>query len=168
MRQFWILAVLVSTSSVAWADHLEQTVSFQCDQAANRLVIEHHGAFNEDGDRLVKDLRQNEWNIRTFLPRDKGGTAETWKTVERSCKLRGGVYEVTISGVAWDKYGGDQSAHITIIKGKATLFDGDLDGSPFSGWSPIVTCIVVSDETVKPQVSTTAVDGFWVQRGARF
>jgi hypothetical protein len=150
-----MLVGLLTLPSIAWADHFEQTVSIHCDHTANQLVIEHHGAYDESGDQLLHDIHENQWNVRTLIPGDKNGIAETWKTVKRDCTLRNDSYEVSISGITWGKYGSDQSAHIIITSGKKTLFDGDLDGSPFSAPVPTVTRIIVSDGDEKPHVLTT-------------
>jgi hypothetical protein len=155
MKRAWIFAAVAIAPSAAWGDHFEQVVSFECDQAANRLIIEHKGAYNEAGDLLVKAIHDDQWNIRTLMSVDANGVPRGTQKIDRSCKLRGASYEVTISGVAWGRDGQDESAHVTIRADKTTLFDSDLQGSPFTGANPVVSRIVVSVDGGKSYVSAT-------------
>lgn len=161
MKRAWIFAAVAIAPSAAWADHFEQVVSFECDQAANRLIIDHKGAYNEDGDLLVKGIGDDQWNIRTLMiDPDAEGVPRGTQKIERSCKLQGSSYDVTISGITWGRYGQDESAHITIRADKTTLFDSDLQGSPFLDPNPVISRIVVSIDGGKPHVST-ATSRWW-------
>jgi hypothetical protein len=154
-RIAWIFAALAIAPSVAWADHFEQTVSFECNQRSNRIIIDHNGAYNEKGDLLVKGVHGDEWNIRSLMIVDAEGISRGTQKIKRSCNLSGANYEVTISGVAWGRYGQDESAHITIRNGNTTLFDADLQGSPFRDPNPVISRIVVSVDGGKPTISAT-------------
>jgi hypothetical protein len=155
MMRAWIFAAVAIAPSAAWADHFEQVVSFECDKAANRLIIEHKGAYGAEGDLLVKDIGDDQWNIRTLMLLDADGVPRGTQKIERSCKLQRASYEVIISGVAWGRYGQDEPAHITIRADNTTILDGDLQGNPFADPNPVISRIVVSVDGRTSNVSTT-------------
>ena len=159
MKRFY-LALLLAVIPIgsAWADHFEQVVSLRCDRGADRLVVAHHGDFNEAGDKLVESLHANEWNPRNLLAGD-GETVPviSRKPVVRYCALRRKAYKVVISGVTWNRVGSDQTAHVLITAGPRRVFDRDLQSSPFETEKPsfAVTSIVVADGSDRPQVTVT-------------
>lgn len=135
--------------SIAWADHLEQTVAVTCDLTAHQLVIEHHGAYNQEGDRLLQNLGPHQWDIGHLI-----GTPTGKEAVSQTCQLGQTQYHVNIVGVSWGGYGQEQTAHITVTAGQRTLFNRDLQGTTFTtGSRPVITKIVFTDAFSVPDIS---------------
>jgi hypothetical protein len=137
----------------AWADHFEQTISTDCDRTANRLNIVRHGAYDEKGDQLVRNLRANQWNLRDLLLGNSLAVTGT-KRIQVTCVLAAATYVVTVPAVTWNRYGSDETADVTVISGDRTFFDGDLQGTPFTEAPnrPVISRIVVASGVPQAEV----------------
>jgi hypothetical protein len=138
--------------SAAWADHFEQTVSIQCDRSDNRVIISHHGMWNEDWDQVDRDTHDNQWNIRALFTKDSY-PAPILQT--RVCETKKAIFEIDVSGVCFNQMCSQQSARVVIRNGKHVVFDEKLE--ELNGElqkSQIITRVLVFGQTKFPEVST--------------
>lgn len=76
------------------ADEFYAVVPYTCDPSHDRLTIKHFGAYNEDGEALLKEHAGPENLFRPAGPEDTAG--EDWRVVRR-CKLSAGVIEIEMT-----------------------------------------------------------------------
>ena len=121
----WVVGLLL-VFSPAWADHIEERVTYAC--SPTQLVITRAAAFNAAGDALVAHLGPNAWSGPSLFDGAEGPP----RTIHRTCRLAGHPLRVEISGRTWDRYHTEDSAHVRVQDGARVLIDIDLDPSPWS------------------------------------
>ena len=54
--------LLIAFISDAHADYFRTLVGYECDVAANKIILTYLGAYNEAGDSLVQNKTDDQWD----------------------------------------------------------------------------------------------------------
>ncbi|WAJ39528.1 hypothetical protein OU800_09955 [Pseudomonas sp. GOM7] len=165
--RYLILLMTLFITSPALADWFHTLARYECNQAADALLLSYLGAYNEDGEALLAKAGENEWNPWSLLEiqDDTKGTYVTGiKSIERSCKLSDGIYVVIISGQPGNtnilgRCGAQATASVKIIKNNNPIYTGSFESDCHSG-APVITEIKASpNNSIK--ITTTPNNDFF-------
>lgn len=162
-----ILFMMLFIAPPVFADWFHTLARYECDQAADTLLISYVGAYNEEGDTLLAKAGENEWNPWKLLEvqdDDKGTRVTGIKSIERSCKLSDGVYEVVISGEPGNinilgRCGSQATASVKITKDKNSVYSGSFEGDCHSD-APVTTKIKAGPNNLL-KITTTPKNEFF-------
>ncbi|WP_292937686.1 hypothetical protein [Noviherbaspirillum sp.] len=93
------------------------------------VEVAYVGGYNEEGERLMQNKSENEWNPWDLIEGDNGSESRYIKAIEsvrKQCKLSDGVYTVEMSPSPCNydvqgMNGGMMTANATIRRGKKIL-----------------------------------------------
>jgi hypothetical protein len=165
-RYLAALAVLLFTRSAS-ADVFYKLVGYQCEPEKDRIVISYRGAYNEEGEAMVKNKRPEEWQPESLIKsmRDDNHIGEL-ETVHRTCKLKDGVYTVSIGTSPGNfniqgRCGAHFSAWVEIVRGEQEIlphleFEADCHVT-----APVTTRVVVEAGGKEPSRVETPYDEFY-------
>jgi hypothetical protein len=167
MRTSLLSLLLLALAGPASADTFYTLVSYECDQDANRIVITYRGAYNEEGENLVRFKSDDQWEpgqlIKSMIDDDHIGELET---IHRTCRLADGEYSISIGPSPGNmniqgRCGAQLSAWVEIERESTKLlrrhhFEGDCHMG-----APVLTKVEVQGGKPEPLLSYTPYNEFY-------
>lgn len=160
-------ALLLITSLSVHADSFYVLVGYVCDSKADQLVITYDGAYNEEGEAMVANKRNTQWDPWKLVTAKDDDHIGSLKTVKRKCHLSDGTYSIAITPSPGNfnvqgRCGAWMTASAIVRKGNRTVhavprFENDCHDSD----SPIITRVTIKPRTAKAKVSTVRWNDFY-------
>ena len=91
-----LVILLLMVATPAHADWFHILVGYKCDTENNAVVLTYRGAYNEDGERMIKNKGPQEWDPWSLTKTDGRGIFSRRKTVGGECQLKDGSYKIEI------------------------------------------------------------------------
>ncbi|MDD4357088.1 MAG: hypothetical protein PHN98_07530 [Smithellaceae bacterium] len=168
MKKVLIISIIIFSVSVANADSFYKLVGYECGEKANSIKISYLGAYNEAGKEMIKNKGPRQWDpwelIESMKDDDHIGSL---KTVKRKCKLKDGIYTITIGPVPGNfniqgRCGAFMSAWAEVRKGSKVIlpqyvFEADCHNTEI----PVTTEIVIKAGCKKHHFTKVAWDEFY-------
>jgi hypothetical protein len=87
----WLLAVamMILSTSTAYADSFYKLVGYECDEKADAVILTYKGALNEAGKEMMKNKSPRQW--------------DPWKLIIRDTKKRELILQRNVSLHLFDK-----------------------------------------------------------------
>lgn len=156
------------STSAAYADWFYKLVGYECDSKSNSIIIIYQGAYNEDGVVMIKNKSSQQWDpdelIESMKDQDHIGSL---KTIKRKCKLKDGIYTISIGPVPGNSnIQGQCGAWITawaeVKRGSKVV----LPRYTFEAWcddtqTPVTTAITIKAGNNRPIIKTIPWDEFY-------
>jgi len=148
-----LAAALFIAPFAAHADSFHMLVGYQCSPVKNQIQVYYKGAYNDAGEEMVAHKTKDEWNpwdLVTIQDDGKRTQIVGIETVNKMCKLRDGVYNVTIRPVPGNyniqgNCGAFMSAGVRIKRAERTIIDTNFEGScQVNDLGPVITKVIVS------------------------
>jgi hypothetical protein len=138
MRRYLAIIALGLFAPAAQADWFHTLVGYKCNPATDRLVIYYVGAYNEAGEKMVKNRNGQEWEPWSLVTMKDDDHIGDLKTVERTCELPHGKYKLRIGPSPGNaniqgSCGAQMSAWVEVIRDDAIVLtprslEGDCHG----------------------------------------
>lgn len=168
MRTILIIIAILFSATAAYADWFYKLVGYSCDTKANTITITYQGAYNEAGEAMIKTKGPQQWDpgelIESMKDVDHIGSL---KTIKRKCKLRDGVYTITIGPVPGNtniqgECGSWTTAWAEVRRGSKVI----LPHRNFEAWcddsqTPVITKIIIKAGNDKPIIKTIPWNDFY-------
>jgi hypothetical protein len=153
----------------ACADWFHKVVRYRCDTKADLLVISYDGAYNEAGERLVRNKGPNDWIPSDLIKADRRKEVRTGsRTISKQCRLSNGVYLVEMTGRYSNAHpaqycGGFETVALVIRKDKTMLFNQAFEegGCGSDSELDVVTEVSISPSSLTPAIRTVRNDDFY-------
>lgn len=129
------------------ADTFHEVVGFQCDKSNDQIVITHEGAYNQKGESLVENMKDNQWDLWTLV--------EDNQTVHEQCRLSDGNYKIRISIYRAGSCDACPGLWVNVTNGATVVFNKGLDGSADDKNREAITKAIIKSHGGKYELSTT-------------
>lgn len=149
MKKCFCFFLLVLSASVS-ADTFHEVVGFQCDKTKNVIVIDHHGAYNEEGEKLVEGMTKNQWDLWSLFEKNK--------IVNKVCVLSDGEYKVDISIYRRGSCHACPGIQVKVTKENQIVFNEELSGYG-PGNNKDITQVIIKSHDEKPEITSVMSDG---------
>lgn len=165
---FLIFITIILSTSVAYADWFYKMVGYECDTKSNIITISFQGAYNEDGEEMIKQKSSRQWTpdelVGSMKDADHIGSL---KTIKRKCKLKDGTYTIKIGPAPGNtnvqgRCGAWITAWAEVRHGSKVV----LPRRYFEAWcddsqTPVITSIIIKAGKKKPIIKTVSQDEFY-------
>jgi hypothetical protein len=149
---YLVLSALFLFAPLSKADSFYTLVRYECVPASSQIIISYVGAYNEAGQAMINTKGANEWDPWTLVKiRDDDNRTEIVgiREVKKTCKLRDGVYTVTIRPSPGNlnllgECGSHISAGVRVSRANRRIIDTDFEYGGCLNSGLIVTKVVVS------------------------
>lgn len=162
-----ITLLLLASSMSTYADSFYVLVGYICDAKNDQLLLTYDGAYNEDGEAMMANKRNTQWDPWSLVTLKDDDHIGTLKTVRANCRLSDGLYKVTITPSPGNfniqgRCGAWMTASATVTKGREIIarvprFESDCLDIDTS----ITTRVVVRAKERKPEVKTVQSKEFY-------
>jgi hypothetical protein len=161
MRRAIVLLAFILASSNARADSWYNVALLECNASESSLEIRHFGAYNEEGEALLKAHVGIENLFRKVGPKDINGS--DWRTF-RECTLKGITYQVethplTAGISATSECGAWNSARVRITANGKALADVVLQ--EWCSSSEVVTRIAITGDPATVVINRISADDYY-------
>jgi hypothetical protein len=163
-----IFALFITVGFPASADWFHKIIRYRCEPKANRLIVTYEGAYNEEGELLIRNKGADAWDPWELLRTDKKKEQIIGaKTIKKQCALADGKYIVAISGIYENSNpAGHCGAHVTakvvILKAQRNVYATPFEGSCDEIFSSTVTTeVVVTGNSMPPQIKEVSGNDFY-------
>jgi hypothetical protein len=149
------------------ADAFYVLVGYNCDTKSDQLLLTYDGAYDEDGEAMLKNKRKTQWDPWTLVSAKDEDHIGTLRTVHGKCRLSDGIYDIAVSPSPGNfnvqgRCGAWMTASATVKKGKRTVYSiSRFDQDCLDMDSPITTRVTIRTGHVEPEVSTVKWDDFY-------
>jgi hypothetical protein len=168
MKYILIILLFVLSMTPAYADSFYKLVGYKCDENLNALFLTYVGAYNEAGEDMVRNKGPQQWDpdslIATMKDDDHIGTL---KTVHGQCKLKDGVYKITIGPSPGNfniqgRCGAFMSAWAEVRHGSEVILSRyEFEADCHDTKTPITTEIIIKAGSNKPIIKTVPWGDFY-------
>jgi hypothetical protein len=140
-------------------------VSYTCDQRHDQVVIDFIGAYNEEGEAMLKNMGPNTWDPWKLVSFDKSGDhIVKIKTIKRSCSLSDGQYSIEIGPSPGNtnvqgECGANMGAWAKVIRGTKELVYKEMGACRMN--EEVVKRIVVRAGNDKPSITIVKWEDFY-------
>ena len=149
------------------ADNFYVLVGYTCDNKNDQLLLTYDGAYNEDGEAMLKNKRKTQWDPWTLVTIKDDDYIGHLKTVHGKCRLSDGTYDIVISPSPGNfnvqgRCGAWMTAGAIVKKGKRTIYSiSRFDSDCHDMDSPITTKVTIRVGHAEPEVSTIKWENFY-------
>jgi hypothetical protein len=145
-------------------------VGYECDVAANKIILTYLGAYNEAGDSLVQNKTDDQWDPWSLIEMKDDENIGSLKSIERTCGLKDGAFKVTIRPTPGNmnvmgRCGATITASLEIeYAGKIVYHLGGFQEDCHSSYGqPIITKVIFDPDSSKPTIVETPYDEFYAE-----
>ncbi len=168
MRVIFIIIAIVLSTTLTYADTFYKLVGYECNKKTNTITLTYQGAYNEAGEEMMARKGPQQWDpwdlIVSMKDMDHIGSL---KTIKRKCKLRDGVYTITIGPAPGNQNIQGQCG--SWITAWAEVRHGSKVVLPrhyFEAWcddtkTPVTTAIIIKAGKSKPIIKTVPWNDFY-------
>ena len=94
---YFLIAFFMLPCGIAEADAWYQLVIYKCDKKNDYVMVEFKGAYNEEGEAMIKEKTADMWDPWSLVSPDKSGQhIGKRQTIKKICTLSDGKYTVEI------------------------------------------------------------------------
>jgi len=153
---FSFLSLLLFSAN-AESDQFYELIRYECNQQHNTVSVEYVGAYNEDGESLIANKTENDWNPWDLIVVSKNSHVTKINAIHRTCKLTDGMYRVSIRPSPCNTNlmgmdGGMMMAGATISKQKSVLVSGSFGACQIHDEEVLTTKITILSGNKTPIV----------------
>lgn len=159
--------ILCVVSYSAQADSFYTLVGYDCDHKNDQLIITYDGAYDAAGKAMIANKRKTQWDPWSLVKIGADGHIGSLKTVNRSCTLRDGRYQISIfpspdSTNIQGRCGMAMSAGVKVTRDKTRIYSNvSFEPDCFDMDSAVVTRVVIKPNRTKPKVTLTPHNEFY-------
>lgn len=154
------LILLLLSPLAAHADWLHKLIGYKCDPKRGALVLFYTAAYDEAGEEMIKNKTSTQWDPWSLIVTEERDThmyVITTKTAKGQCKLRDGIYKITIGPIPGNhnlesRCGSYMSAWAEVRQGEKIVLPAYQFDPPCFDDGPITTEIVIRAGSNKPIV----------------
>lgn len=169
MRCVLTIAMIALLTSNAYADFFYKLVGYECDEKADAVVLTYTGAYNEDGEKMMKNKGPRQWDPWTLIVKDKKNKnlIASHKTIRGRCKLSDGIYDITIGPLPGNanlqgKCGAFMSAWAEVRRGSEIILPRHMfEIGDCHITEPVTTKIIIEAGGKEPVVKKVPWDEFY-------
>jgi hypothetical protein len=167
VNQTLVLAAILLSAAPARADFVYKLAGYRCDPQADAVVLTYMGARNQEGKRLMKQKGPGQWDPWSLLTKSKDGNSiVSQKTVQGQCRLRDGLYEITIGPAPGNANlqgmcGGFITAWAEVRRGAETVWRRQtFESGDCHAAAPVTTKVVLHSGGKPPVVTKVPFEDF--------
>ena len=169
MKLMLVTAIIVLSTTAAYADFFYKLVGYECNKEANAVILTYTGAQNEAGKQMVRKKGLRQWNPWSLITKDKKNRnyIGQCKTVHGQCKLSDGIYKISIGALPGNanlqgKCGGFMSAWAEVRRDdEVVLPRHEFEFGDCHVAQPVTTKIVIEAGGKEPVIKKVPWDDFY-------
>jgi hypothetical protein len=139
-------------SASASAESIYTVAGFQCDATKDILLLTYEGAYDREGESLVRNKQPDQWDLWTLFYSNQ--------TIRKQCRLSDGEYELSISVYNTGSCPDCHGIWAKVTHGSKIVFNSGLHGFEGPPIQTVITRAIIKSHDAQPELTLHPWDEF--------